>query len=156
MAATASPQWASDPSCGGSRPNAAAVAAQLRAAHRTLIACIEEMEAVTSKPHPEGYHGARFRISHASLNRRKLFHALCSALEPALSARDAETIRALREADKEMLARSARHVSRWTPAEIALDWTAYCAASRNIRSLMLSHIEREEAVLLRIVDRLGR
>lgn len=154
MAATALPEWASDPSSGASRTKAAEIAARLRCAHRTLLACIEEMEVVTSRPFHDGYQGARFRISQASLNRRKLFYALCSALEPAVSARDSETLRALREADKVMLGRSARHVSRWTPAEIAHDWDGYRSASKDIRLHMLSCIQREKAALFPIVDRL--
>jgi hypothetical protein len=138
------------------RAPAAAMLAELDAAQNAVLAAIRTMERATRGQfggQPE-LSGVRFRLSHASFQRRLLVERIRKQLVPLADACDRESFRSLAAKQFEYTRRSNAHVSRWTSAAISRDWTGYCAASRELRRELAQTIEAECSILHPLLKRL--
>ena len=128
---------------------------QLRSAHRTLVAQIANMESVTvgTRHDPAVCMAGRWKISQASLARRVLSARICDYLLARRGPPDTDRLLALRQADRELLGRSAGHIAKWSPDAIGADWRGYCVASCEIRVRMREQIVQEERVLYPLLGR---
>lgn len=70
----------------------------------------------------------------------------CAASKDA-SGKSVSNFQCLQEADMAMLRASSEHVRKWTVETILSDWTAYCAASREIRWKMDAAMNTETRLL---------
>jgi hypothetical protein len=133
---------------------------ELRDAHRQLHNEVANMKAVTREPQPDADRlaNARWRISQASLRRRRISASIRDALLPAVGVQDRVTLKSLQEADLELHRKSREHVSTWTTQKdkFETDWQGYCKAAQ----LMLMHTDNylllEEGIFYPIIERAGR
>jgi len=128
---------------------------ELQTAHSSLLAAMRDMERVAQPP-PKSVRevtAARLKMSQASLARRMLIDHACDFLRARVSESDGRALRALNRVRYDYQLRSTAHVSRWSVAQIARDWTGYCAASRELRSEMARSIEAERSILYAMLQR---
>lgn len=128
--------------------------AELRDAHNSLLAGIQELEdaAKADVPDPSLLATIRWRLSRASSHRRRLVEeASAQLLEQAPAA--APEIGRLRENNAEMLFASSRHVGGWPIARITGDWDGYRLASAEMRRSMRTRIGLEQAILYPLLER---
>lgn len=123
--------------------------AELRAAHETLLAGIQELEDATRAPSPDASALAaiRWRLSRASGHRRRLVDQACAEAMARAAPGAAAEIERLRESNAELRAVSSRHVGGWTIDRVVADWAGYRAASAEMRKAMRVRIAAEKAVL---------
>jgi hypothetical protein len=128
---------------------------ELTRAHDNLLAAMAEMAVATGKPDPSssGYLHTRWKLSHASRQRRSLVASVCAALSHDADPGEAERLAELRSNDLPLLRRSAAHVQHWTMERIAAEWPAYREASHRIREEMKVRITAERTVLYPMLRR---
>lgn len=128
---------------------------ELRYAHQTLLAAMEEIDRLTREPQFDSARltGARWRISQASLARRILWGTIFRHLLPRVSPEEAADLKILNESDGEMLRHSANHVAIWALPRIEADWEGYCEASRAIRRRMKACMDTEHRLLYPMMER---
>lgn len=138
-----------------SAPAAKSLLADLRDAHRQLLAELDNMEAITGQPEYDRARCAtgRWKISQASLARRVLSSRICDFFLPRCGPADVVSLRNLQEADRELLRKSGDHVRRWTAETIERDWRGYCQASQEIRWLLHAHLAVEQRLLYPLLER---
>jgi hypothetical protein len=131
---------------------------QLRSAHDHLVAEMENLDRITlgSEPELNTLTTCRWRLSQASLRRRKLASRVFDFLADRVAGADLIALRRMQAADQEMMSRSARHVGNWTVQTIFQDWRAYCEASRDIRKQMMDHVLAERQLLHPLLEGLAR
>ena len=130
---------------------------QLKEAHEELGWAIEHVDQLTRGPQPtdDALANARWRISQASLRRRVLAVQINDFLGARLHGQDLASLGALRQSDQQLVRHSGLHVRTWTIHSIRPDWAGYCAASREIRMLMKSHLRLERQILHPLLERLA-
>jgi hypothetical protein len=128
---------------------------QLKQAHLRLLAEIANMDAVTrgSRPDADRYSAARWRISQASLIRRRLSLTIRVSLLSTADPQEKATLKALQEAELQSAMRSRAHVGKWSSDKIFRDWAGYCEASRMLRWHMDAHITLERTKLYPMLER---
>lgn len=116
---------------------------------------MEVMNEITTSGDPDRlvYSNARWRISQASFQRRKLWVDCYRHLRPLVSGSDLTKLESLRLADMELQRSSAAHVERWRPECLQREWAAYCQASSAIRARMNTAIELEKRLLYPLLAR---
>lgn len=132
--------------------------AALRDAHAGLRVEIGNMDSITQGRTADSlaYASARWKISQASLKRRRLAAAARQFLLAAGTDADGTQLSTLENAEQQMMRRSREHVGKWTIARIDLDWAGYCAASRLIRWHMDAHLLLERKTLFPLIERAAR
>jgi len=130
---------------------------QLKGAHEELGWAIEHVDQLTSGPQPkdDAIANARWRISQASLRRRVLAVQINDFLSPRLYGQDVASLAALRHSDQQLMRHSGLHVRTWTIHSIRDAWDDYCAASRETRTLMQTHLLFERQLLCPLLERLA-
>ena len=120
-----------------------------------LLDAILHMEAVTRAPLPtkESIIDARWTISRKSLARRNLWRRVYDYLSGRSEIRNRADLKQLHEIDLALLRASSQHISKWTIDAIMRDWTAYCAASDEIRWKMKAAIGAEVRLLYPMLKR---
>jgi hypothetical protein len=127
---------------------------ELKRAHREVAVQIAHMDEITSPGStPDGNAAVRWRISQASMDRRRVSLLVRTALLAGASEPDKASLKAIQQADEELAGRSRAHVTAWPPNKLDADWPGYCEASRLIRSHMSAHITLEQKVLYRMLER---
>ena len=118
-------------------------------AHASLIQAMAELDALTrgSLPSRDRVIDARWSISRASLTRRTLWSRTLTRLSSQASNELEGDLRRLQEIDMALLRASSEHVCKWPIEAVINDWSAYCAASRDIRRKMKAAIDEEKQVL---------
>lgn len=155
---TAHPDPAVEPNV---RETAAALLAELRAAHVALLDSIAELEKACALPVPDEapFTAIRWTLSGASLTRRMLWAKILGFLVPLAAQADdkaaAADLRRLQEDDIALLKASTAHVGRWSADAALADWNAYCEASRIMRGRMRAGIEAEKKLLYPLLERLS-
>jgi hypothetical protein len=129
----------------------------LREAHVRLLAAMADLEGITRTALCDHtYMHVRFRLSAASLARRRLWQEIFRTLEPMVDEADAVVLSELREGDLQMLRLSATHVGTWTGAAVEARWSEYSEASREIRSRMARAISKEQRLLYPLLVKYAR
>jgi hypothetical protein len=130
---------------------------ELKQAHCKVTAQIANMDAITSPgAKSEGYAAARWRISQASMNRRRASLLARVALIADATEQDKVSLRAIEQADEDLAKRSHAHIAAWAPDRLGADWIGYCSASRRIRLHMLAQISLEQKILYPMLERAER
>lgn len=132
--------------------------ADLKQAHRDLLAELDNMDGITRQATCDKTRCAtgRWKISQASLGRRVLAGRICDYFLTRCEPADVGALRELQEADRELLRASVSHVARWPAEAIERDWRGYCKASQEIRWQMHAHIAAEQRLLCPLLDRAAR
>ncbi|WP_423604174.1 hypothetical protein [Sphingomonas sp. MS122] len=127
----------------------------LKRAHETLLACLDELEklAEANVPDPAKLASVRWKLSRASGERRKLVEAACDLLLNSANAIDRNRAAALRGESAELIAASSRHVGRWTMDEVLADLVGYREASAAMRKSMRARIAQEQRALYPLLER---
>lgn len=128
---------------------------ELKCAHETLLACIAELEQLTRDDVPDGETLARVRwkLSRASVQRRRLVDEACDLLMTNATLIESSRIAALREDNSETVAASSRHVGRWSMEQVLADWKGYREASAAMRRIMRARILQEQRALYPLLER---
>lgn len=128
---------------------------ELKRAHETLLACIDELEGLTKDDTPDAQKLAsvRWKLSRASVQRRRLVEAACDHLMANSGVIESSRIAALREDSADTVAASSRHVGRWTMAQVLADWDGYREASAAMRKSMRTRIAQEQRALYPLLER---
>ena len=128
---------------------------ELKRAHETLLACITELEGLTSAGTPDAEKLARVRwkLSRASVQRRRLVEAACDLLMANATLIESSRVTALREDSAETVAASSRHVGRWSMEQVLADWDGYREASAALRKAMRARILQEQRALYPLLER---
>jgi len=122
---------------------------QLRTVDDELREGMKELAALTSQAAPDGEALARTRLKITRLAGRRRSLVQCAIL-PGLGdspAASAARLSDLRRETMEAAVKFSAHLSRWTPQAIRADWTAYRAASADLRRFILQQVDREAAIL---------
>ena len=145
------------PSLSPKQSSALILLVQLKEAHEELGWAIEHVDQLTSGPQPkdDALANARWRISQASLRRRALAVQINDFLSARLHGQDVANLGALRRSDLQLLRHSGLHVRVWTIHSIRDAWDSYCAASREIRTLMKTHLLLERKLLCPLLERVA-
>ncbi len=128
---------------------------ELKRAHDTLLACIDELERLTQDDMPDREKLARVRwkLSRASVERRRLVDAACDLLMANATLIERNRVGTLREDSAETVAASSRHVGRWTMDQVHGDWAGYREASATLRKAMRARILMEQRALYPLLER---
>ena len=128
---------------------------ELKRAHETLLACIDELEALTKNDTPDAQKLAsvRWKLSRASVQRRRLVEGACDLLMTDATLIASTRITALRGESADTVAASSRHVGRWTMDQVLADWDGYRDASASMRKAMRGRIAREQLALYPLLER---
>jgi hypothetical protein len=131
------------------RESAAALLAELEAAHANLLERIAELGAVTDQPQPTRLEStsARMRLSQASIERRAVLNRALRYLGERADPAAAQTIAKIRAADGELIAHSVAHLAKWTAQNVDSDWLGYREASRSMRDHMAGTVKAEAQLL---------
>lgn len=127
---------------------------ELKILHQQLRQLLDTLETMTAQAAPDevALASLRYRLTRTSTARRKLVESICLELEPRLTGKAAEQVRALRQSLSAGFASSSGHIITWSMAEVVQDWSGYCRASLEVRRAMRDQIERERIVLGRHID----
>ena len=128
---------------------------ELKRAHEMLLACIDELETLAGDDTPDAQKLAsvRWKLSRASMQRRRLVEAACDLLMTDATLIATSRVAALREDSAATVAASSRHVGRWTTAQVLADWDGYREASAAMRKAMRARIAREQLALYPLLER---
>ena len=129
--------------------------ADLRQSHRDLLAQIQRLEAMSYEAEPDrtALTTLRWKLGQASLARRLLSSRICAYFESRCDPEEAKALQSLRNADREMLRKSAAHLGKWTARTIVRDWTGYCRDGRAMRRRAHDHVALEQRVLYPLLER---
>jgi hypothetical protein len=121
---------------------------RLDRAHELLIDALHVLADQTARAAPDAaaIPTARWRLSTASGQRRRLATAIDSALRAMADEPATSNLDRLQAEDAQSRTLSAAHIHRWTMQTIAADWPGYCAASLAIRTAMRRRIAAERAI----------
>ena len=120
----------------------------LRQAHERLLAAMADLDGLTKNGVvDESYIHIRFRLSAASLARRRLWQHIFRGLKPLVSGSDTDTLADLNTADLQLLRRSAEHVCTWSSQTVERRWREYAQASKLLRRDMAEAIGDEKRLL---------
>lgn len=127
----------------------------LKQAHETLLACIEELERLTHDDTPDRQRLAsvHWKLSRASVQRRRLVEAACDLLMTDATLIERSRVTALREDSAQTVAESSRHVGHWTMEQVVADWNGYREASAVLRKAMRARILQEQRALYPLLER---
>jgi len=130
---------------------------RLDRAHALLADAIRIMADQTTRPAPDvaGFSTARWRLSTASRQRRKLVASIVAALRATADAPTATCLDRFESEELQSLHQSVTHIHRWTPQSIAADWPGYCQASLGVRRAMRRRLEAEQALFQPILRTLA-
>lgn len=122
---------------------------ELRDAHRSLMAQLSAMDALTAgdPADPVLCANGRWRLSQASLGRRLLAARICDYFLPRLDACERQALKQLIAADQALLKDSSAHLGRWTAERVRDDWAGFRTASSEMRRKTFEHIAREQRLL---------
>ena len=132
--------------------------AQLQELHSAISANLDELDALTRQPTPsmDRLASVRLALTRASRSRTLLLGPCYESLIDSAATHDQCTaIRKLRDDAREQLTASIRHIGRWTPREIAISWSEYCAASCEMRTVMRRRLEEEARTLYPVMSGVG-
>lgn len=128
---------------------------ELKRAHDRLLACIDELAALTRDETPDRQRLAsvRWKLSKVSGERRKLVEEACDRLAARGGMIEQSRVSTLREANAAMVTVSSRHVRRWSMEQVLADWNGYREASAAIREAMRGRIAQEQRALYPLLER---
>jgi hypothetical protein len=133
---------------------------ELRGAHYQLRIEIAHLDAATCEQHPDAARvaTARWRLSQASLQRRRISKMIRDALLPVAAEEVNASLQLLQEADHNLQRKSREHVVAWTSERdrFQRDWLGYCEASRLMRRHMDDYLELEQRILYPLIERTER
>lgn len=121
----------------------------LHRAHEDVLGSMEELCRLTRDwlPDEQALGCARWKLGKAGMLRRRLWARILGHLAPTVDRDARDELLRLQKLDIDLLCASTEHIRRWTIESIVGDWQGYCAASRAMRSKMISRMEEEKRVL---------
>ena len=131
--------------------------AELMDAHAELLQAIEQLERLTRGPRPSNQvlDDARWKISKASLARRRLWGRIQAHLSAVVDRDAATKLRHLQDLEIRLIRASVEHIARWPNKAVLNDWPGYCRASADMRSKLADMIIRERRILYPMLGSLG-
>lgn len=122
---------------------------ELSRLHRDLLAALDEIETLVSKPELDALRLSRVRLYISKINgeRRNKVDALCEERARQATGFIAEQLAALRQANIESRIEYTMHVGEWSPQRLATDWPGYCRASLALIRSIRQQVAIEQALL---------
>lgn len=129
--------------------------AELKRTHDNLSELLTQLESLTAGVFDDAaVTDTRWKLTRESNRRKKLLETVIfpHLLSKATGA-EAQRISDLKVEAARLAAESSAHIGLWTRKRIALDWSGYQRASRQVRNSMRERITSERAVLYPLLDR---
>ena len=122
---------------------------QLQRLHATILAGLDELDALTAQPQPpmDRLPALRLTLTRASRARFMLLERIYEQLITHGPSDRAAEIQALRVEGRGNRVASTLHIGTWTLREITARWPDYCAASNAMRSAMRQRVRKEAAII---------